>query len=395
MKKAKLTDKVVAKAVCPPSGETILWDSDTNGFGLRLRASGGKSWFVKRKGYKATLGDATERGADAARAEAAFILAELAAGRTPARKARSAKPRARDLFELYMTDWVAVRRTEATLKDYRRLLDNHVLPRLGDKLVDDVAAQDIDRLLADMRETPAAANKAVAFVGAAFSKGLRWGIRSNVLGNPCTKAELHELESHEEYLEAWELEILLAAIDQVGRDRNRFHAAACLRLLALSGTRRDEIRELEWTWVDWDRGRIDWEKTKTGKGHLVLNRAALDVLEKVRQRDGERLRPHVFMGLDRDKVLPKSTLYRAWADAKKIAAANGVDPARMKRLRPHDLRHSFATLGLSHGLTLDDVGKLLRHKDKRSTERYARHLPSREITLAHSTVEFLPVTIDA
>lgn len=43
-----------------------------------------------------------------------------------------------------------------------------------------------------------------------------------------------------------------------------------------------------------------------------------------------------------------------------------------KEIRPHDLRHTFASLLASSGeVTLFEVQKLLGHKDIRSTERYA------------------------
>lgn len=39
--------------------------------------------------------------------------------------------------------------------------------------------------------------------------------------------------------------------------------------------------------------------------------------------------------------------------------------------RPHDLRHSFASLGLSAGHGLDVLGQLLGHTSTQSTRRYA------------------------
>lgn len=390
-KKLKLTDKVAKTAALPKSGETILWDADLAGFGLRLRASGGRSWFVKKGSTRLALGVATERTAADARAEALHTLSELAAGRKPKRKVRTAKPTVSDLMKAYLEEHVALRRTQSTLRDYQRVIDNHLLPRIGHRFVDDIEPRDVDRLLSDLRETPAAANKCAALLKAAMQRAMRWGIRMPALGNPCAGAEFHTAEPHEEFLEGWELRILLEALDEVGVQPNRWHAAQCLKLLAVSGCRRDEVRALQWAWVDWDRGRIDWPSTKTGQGHLVLNSAAIRILEEIRERDMGRFKPHVFVGLDRNLVLPKATLYRAWIDAKSLAAERGIDARRIERLRPHDLRHSFATLGLSHGLTLDDVGRLLRHRDKRSTARYARHLPSREAALAAQTTEFLPV----
>lgn len=295
------------------------------------------------------------------------------------------------MLETYMKDHVEPRCGVTTRADYRRLIDKHLGPTLGAKLVDEVVPRDIDQLLAGMKDTPFAANKSVALLKAAMSKAMRWGIRSPALGNPCTGALMYEVRGREEYLEAWELQILMQEMTRIVSERNRYYAGTCLLLLSLTGCRRDELRALEWAWIDWDRGKIAWPDTKTGAGHLHLNPAALKVLEQARARNGTEKQPHVFQGLDPSIPLPQATLYRAWGLVKKRATERGVDSARLERLRPHDLRHSFATLGLSHGLTLEDVGRLLRHRDTRSTKRYARHLPSREITLAAKATEFLPV----
>lgn len=390
-RKLKLTDKVATATAAPDSGELIIWDTDAKGFGVRIRATGGRSWFFKRGDYRLALGSVDARKCATARAEAQHMIAELAAGRKPGRKARTAKPTVASLMETYMTDHVSTRRSASTVRDYQRVIDNHIIPRLGTKAVDDVEARDVDRLLADMRDKPAAANKTAALLKAAMQRGMRWGIRTPALGNPCNGAEFHDSSSHEEYLEQWELRILMDAMDELSVRKNRWYAGQALKLLSVSGCRRDEIRSLRWSWIDWDRGRIDWPSTKTGAGHLIINRAAVAILKGIMDRDDGRLKEHVFCGLDRSLELPKATLYRMWSEVKDLAASRGVDAKRLARLRPHDLRHSFATLGLSHGLSLEDVGKLLRHRDSRSTKRYARHLPSRELTLAAQAVEFLPV----
>ena len=51
--------------------------------------------------------------------------------------------------------------------------------------------------------------------------------------------------------------------------------------------------------------------------------------------------------------------------------------AKMSHLRPHDLRHSLASVLLSSGATLSEVGGTLGHKSPQSTERYAHLYPER------------------
>lgn len=47
-----------------------------------------------------------------------------------------------------------------------------------------------------------------------------------------------------------------------------------------------------------------------------------------------------------------------------------------KRLTFHVARHSFATLAISHGVPIEDVARMLGHKDVRTTQIYAKILKS-------------------
>lgn len=391
MEKAKLTDKIAKTRQLPVRGETMVWDTETSGFGLRLRHSGGRTWFVKRGRNRYLLGSALDRPCAEARAEAMTILATLASGKVPERKTRVTAPRVSDLMSAYMVEHVATHCSQSTFNIYTRVIKLHINRLLGDRTVDSIVPRDIDKMMSELAPRPIAANQALALLKAAMQKGMRWGIRTPALGNPAQGTQTFDSDSHEEFLEASEFRIVLAAMEVVARRPNRWHASMCLRLLALTGCRRDEMRLLAWGWIDWERSRINWPNTKTGKGHLVINKAAEQVIAEVRDYNTGRETDHLFRGMDHTLPLPRMTLYRTWAEVKELAAELGVDAARLKRLRPHDLRHSFATLGLSSGLSLEDVGRLLRHKDSRSTKRYARHLPSREIELAAKSEEFLAI----
>jgi integrase len=56
-------------------------------------------------------------------------------------------------------------------------------------------------------------------------------------------------------------------------------------------------------------------------------------------------------------------LGRAWIFAR---GRVGLDDVRL-----HDLRHSYASLAASKGISLQTIGKLLGHRDPQTTARYA------------------------
>ncbi len=69
---------------------------------------------------------------------------------------------------------------------------------------------------------------------------------------------------------------------------------------------------------------------------------------------------------DRRPGQPLEDIKNAWPTIMKRA--------RIKDSRPHDLRHSYATILASANLSLPIIGKLLGHTQARTTEKYA-HIP--------------------
>jgi integrase/recombinase XerD len=63
----------------------------------------------------------------------------------------------------------------------------------------------------------------------------------------------------------------------------------------------------------------------------------------------------------------------AWRTLRRLA--RDAVPGKAASLHPHDLRHTFVTLSLDAGATLQDVQDAAGHADPRTTQRYnrARH----------------------
>src|SRR5690606_31200080 len=100
---------------------------------------------------------------------------------------------------------------------------------------------------------------------------------------------------------------------------------------------------------------------KTGAKELVLGSAARAVLAELRERDpsGEG-----FVIPGREPGKPLVGLFRIWKRALRLA---GID----ETMRLHDLRRTAASAGASAGLTLEQVGQLLGHRQVATTRSYA------------------------
>jgi integrase len=115
---------------------------------------------------------------------------------------------------------------------------------------------------------------------------------------------------------------------------------------------------LRWPEVDSERGYLRLGDSKTGAKVIPIGAPACEVLASVAAVEGS------------DYVFPASSgkgrfqgVERVW---QKVRAAAGF-PA----LRLHDLRHSFASVGLARGDALQVIGAILGHADVKTTSRYA------------------------
>lgn len=152
---------------------------------------------------------------------------------------------------------------------------------------------------------------------------------------------------------------------------------AALRLLMFTGARRDEIRTLQWSYIDAARGLAFLPDSKSGKKVLYLSQAALSLLETIPRLEGN---PYAFPGGRGDQARsmraprPVADLQIPWEQIRAHA--------KLPELRIHDLRHSYASLLAASGTPLLVIGKLLGHKRVATTERYA-HLSEDPLRLAN------------
>lgn len=85
------------------------------------------------------------------------------------------------------------------------------------------------------------------------------------------------------------------------------------------------------------------------------------------------IHPKVAVCARKFKACPKVTIQQTWSKAR--------DAAGLPMLHFHDLRHSTASAMLQAGVDLYTIGKVLGHKDSRSTQRYS-HLSIEAVTSA-------------
>lgn len=379
--------RITAAAVDAMQPGDVIWDSEVRGFGVRYRARD-RSYLVKTrvKGRQRILTIGRHgRGAwgpEGARREAIRLLGLIRDGRDPAaeRDVRKAAPKVATFASRFMDEYAATHHKPRTRSEAEGLLRRYILPAIGTMLLRDIGKTEVARLHAALRDTPVAANRALALLSSMLAWAERLGERSDG-SNPCRFVDHYREKRHERLLGSAELARLGEAMTQAETSGLDWRVVAAVRLLVFTGARVSEILTLRWEWIDATRGVARLPDSKTGAKTLYLPPPALAVLEHLPRLASN---PHVLFG-DR----PGGHLVGLAKPWQRIRAA-----AELPDLRLHDLRHTFASSAVAAGDSLFIVGKLLGHRNAATTERYAHLAPDPVQAVAERTAERLQAMME-
>ena len=381
----KISNRTV-EALSVEDRDAVFWDGELLGFGVRVYPSGAKVYVIqtRREGRskRVTVGRHGVISASQARRRAALVIARLKAGEDPVpSRAAPAAERSVTVAELadrFLREYVAVRCKPWTNVAYRGALDRWILPALGRLPVGAVTHGHVAALHYRLRDIPYRANQVVAILNRMFSLAEVWNLR-RAGDHPCRAIRKYPERHRERFLSEEEFRRLGRALDEVeaeaGEGRGRrlgASAAAALRLLMLTGCRRNEILTLRWKEVDLAAAELRLRDSKTGPRVVPLSAAAVSVLAALSRVSGN---PWVIPGAKPGGRL--SNLNDHWL---RIRVRAGLEDVRI-----HDLRHSFASRALALGESLPTIGRLLGHGQVATTARYA-HLARDAVKASASRV---------
>ena len=347
--------------------DTVFWDSELSGFGVRVYPSGAKMYVVQtRAGGKAakrvTVGRHGVITAAEARRRAALIVARIKAGEDPVPEPLAAKlaqgPTVAALARRWLDEHVAVRCKPRTAYTYRLTVEKHIVPALGRMPALAIGHADVTALHHGLRKTPFMANRAVDTLSRIYNAAGDRGLIPEA-ANPCRRVAKFRERARERFLTDAEFRRLGRVLDEAGSRKGvSAHAVAAIRLLLLTGCRKGEIQNLRWSEVDLEANELRLPDTKTGPRTISLPPEAAAVLAAVPRVAGN---PHVIAG----KIAGKAM--RNLNDPWKIVCAR----AGLEDVRIHDARHSYASRALALGESLPMIGRLLGHTRVETTARYA------------------------
>ena len=290
----KLDRNAAAKLPGPPMSkfDIVHWDDELPGLGLRILKSGSRSWVVRyrvaRRQRVVTLGKIAMLSPGQARAKASEILAQAKLGKDFQAEKRSRKSNVGrltfgKLMDQFLSRYADVAQSQKTRSETRRLLakwrELDLVP------VDDITRSTIAEGLAKVEQESGLVtrNRTRSALSRLFSWALEEGLAEH---NPVIGTARRQEKPRERVLGADELLAIWAATANPG-DHN-----AIVRLLMLTGQRREEVAAARWTEIDAKRSlwSIPGQRTKNKRAHDVpLSNRALDIFGALPKRDGRDL----------------------------------------------------------------------------------------------------------
>ena len=331
---------------------------------MRVRPSGHRSFVYCRKGKdgarRITLGSAALTSVEEARSKCLAI--ETGAQLDPTE--HGAVPTFREF--VWGPGRVCIDRCKpSTQKSVRWVLNARLLPAFGSLPLDQITPAKVTRWFDEYSRTaPGGANYALKRLRRILNHAVECGhLQTNpagsVKGNPRPKLT--------RFLSREEIHRLHRALDRHRHARpSSTQQANIIRLLLLTGCRRNEILTLRWQDIEGDT--LNLGDSKTGPRKIFLNAASLGILDR-QPRTGSA---YVFPS-PADSKRPLSRNLPLWPLVRKEA---GIEDVRL-----HDLRHTFASHAVLRGIPLPVVSRLLGHKQPSMTLRYA-HVGDRETEAA-------------
>jgi len=346
-------------------------------FVVDVAGSSGRRRQLRRRGFP------TRREAQAALTE---LLADL-------QRSTFVKPEKLTVGD-YLQGWMDVLefsgQAEATVSSYRHTLRLHVIPRLGEGRLQELAAVDLDNLYRHLLENGrrngggGLSRRTVRYVHVIVSAALSDAVAKGLLArNPASAATPPAAGATRAPEMGWwrpeELRAFLAFVED-------HELGTLLRVAAMTGMRRGEIVGLRWIDVELGAGlltvrrqltavdyRLRWDSPKSDKGRRTIDLDA-DTTETLTGLEAEtrsrRLATDVDLVFCRPDGKPHHPDHVS-ASFDRLVARSGL-----RRIRLHDLRHTHAAHLIAAGVDPLTISRRLGHASVSFTlDRYGHLMP--------------------
>lgn len=290
-------------------------------------------------------------------------------------------------FTQQWLDHTSSRVKARTLESYDGLIRLHLIPFFGKHLLTQITPQDIESFISHCMNkkglSPRTTNYLLTVLKMLLAKARHWKLLRTDPAEEIRK--LRQEREEMDYLKPQEVKILVEKADEPYR--------TLFLTAVLTGMRRGEILGLQWGDIDWNGGLIyvrrnlAWQ-SKRSKGSIQSGRRWYYSTPKTkRSTRAIIMSPELRKALQIHQINCPVSPYDAVFCT---STGNPLDPdnmvknqfaptlerAGLRRIRFHDLRHTYATLLISQGENVKFVQAQLGHESAKTTlDTYSHLMP--------------------
>jgi len=288
----------------------------------------------------------------------------------------------------FLDEWLVGKRNlrETTRTSYGYLIRLYLKPALGHHMLQDLRADHLDALYADLLsargagKSPAVVHHVHRTLRSALNTAMK---RRLIQWNPALQVELPEHRAARTTI--WEPAHIARFLD--GSREHRL--SALFHLMVFTGMRRGEAIGLHWADVDLDRSQISirWQVTDPGDGPRLtspktaagvrtvpIDRASVDVLRRHRGAQEAERASWGSAWTDNGLVFTRENGDLLRPDGITHLFGQLLQRVDVPRIRLHDLRHTHASLALAAGVDVKVVSDRLGHSTTHITANLYTHV---------------------
>ena len=250
-------------------------------------------------------------------------------------------------------------------------LMNYILPAFGEEKISEISSRAVEfwylGLVQEAKISVKTCNDNLGLFKKILNDAVRWGM---LKFNPILMVK--KMPLNEKDIEFWSQAEVKQFLGYWGSKKNipPFFWAVVVALY--TGMRKGEVLGLTWSAVSFEAGFVTVKQTYCREAKKMLQRTKS---KKIRRVPINSMLRHYLLKL---KPLTNSSgyvVFQRHPDSFRKIFRKMSEEAGIKKIRYHDLRHTFASIFLMSGGNIYDLQKILGHSSVQVTERYTHFLP--------------------
>lgn len=279
----------------------------------------------------------------------------------------------RAFAEKWLREYCRTALKPSTLRGYENWIRGHLMPFFGYMQLSEITPEDVQAYvsdkLADGKVSPKSINNSLVPLKRMFTIAVRWGY---LRANPAQYVDKPRLDHQEmDFLKPEEIRLFL---DNASEEFYPFFLTAIM-----TGMRRGELLALQWGDIDWENRTIHVRRSvwggrfQTPKSKRSIRAIAMSPFLR------KTLRRHMLKSAPNDHELVFASRDGTFLDGDNLIKREFLPALRragLRKIRFHDLRHTYVALLIAQGENVKFIQSQLGHASIQTTlDRYGHLLP--------------------